>query len=318
MPGGYTHITMVRLLTAGNALKKMGLHKDARKALLKFSHFCQIGAISPDYPYLTIYGGGKTAAEHWANSMHHKYTTSTVANILHVGIEYIKTIQGEKQLKCLAWLMGYASHVTADVTCHPVTNLLVGDYEAGNKTAHRDSEMHQDAYIFNKKFGQDVRKAEHIKNVFQLCVDINGNIDSDIKEIWQHMLYTTFPSIHNKYEINIDEWHQKFKLFLDGFAEELSFFLPLRHCHLTGKGIAYPAPEKIDHQKYINQLQTPDGEKHYDQIFDYAMSNVEKVWKWISDGIFEGIDIYKEKIQIWNLDTGQAVKTPKIMWESTL
>ena len=100
MPGAYTHITIARLLTAGNSLRSPKIPKEARRALLKYAEFCHMGAISPDYPYLRLIKG-KKAAETWANSMHHKYGTLTKENVLHIGINYLKKLVGDKQSKCL-------------------------------------------------------------------------------------------------------------------------------------------------------------------------------------------------------------------------
>lgn len=320
MPGAYTHITIARLLTAGNSLRSPKIPKEARRALLKYAEFCHMGAISPDYPYLRLIKG-KKAAETWANSMHHKYGTLTKENVLHIGINYLKKLVGDKQSKCLAWFLGYASHIVADVTCHPVTNLLVGDYEADNQIAHRVSEMDQDVYIFKTMVKGDVRKSEHIKNVIGSCADSTNKkkIDPDIERMWRHMLSKTFPKIYEKFELDIHGWHRAVQVFLDDFAEELSI-IPSRHIRgsFEERGIAYPRFEDIDRSKYIDNLKTPKGMKTYDQIFNHAKRNVVKVWKLISQGIFLGDETYKEKIKVWNLDTGQEVKTPKVMWEGVL
>ena len=319
MPGTYTHITVARLLTEGTTLRS--LSNEVRRALMEYAEFCHLGAISPDYPYLRIIGEGKKEAEIWANCMHHKYGTLTKGNILHIGINYLKRLTGDIQSKCLSWFLGYASHITADVTCHPVTNLLVGDYEADNQVAHRVSEMHQDVYIFKTRVDGDVRKSEHIKNVIGSCTDTNdrNKVDSDVEKIWSFMLSKAFPDIYSKYSLDINSWHNAVQFFLDDIAEELSF-IPSRHVreYFEESGVAYPRFSEIDRNKYIDQLKTPKGTKTYDQIFDKAKRNVMKVWKLISDGIFLTDDAYKEKIKIWNLDTGQEVQTPKVMWENVL
>jgi hypothetical protein len=321
MPGAYTHITIARLLTSGNALKKLELPSEARKALMEYTEFCHMGAISPDYPYLRLVGRGKKASEIWANAMHHKYGTLTENNIFHVGIDYLKHLIGNEQSKCLAWFLGYASHVIADVTCHPMTNLLVGDYEAGNQTAHRISEMHQDVYIFETRIKGDVSKSEHIKHVVGSCRDLNDKkkIDMDLEKMWKHILSKTFPIIYEKQTLNIHSWHRSVQLFLDNFGEELSI-IPSRHIRgfFDDKGVAYPRFDEIDRRKYVNNLQTPNGIKTYDQVFDHAKANVAKVWKLIAEGIYRENDNYKEKIKIWNLDTGQEVIAPIVMWENIL
>jgi hypothetical protein len=317
MPGAYTHISIARLLTSGNALKKKAT-PEARKALLRYPEFCHMGAICPDYPYLQL---SNRSAEFWANAMHHKYVTSTENNIIHVGISYIKKLTGEQKSKCLAWFLGYVSHVTADVTCHPVTNFLVGDYEADNEVAHRKSELNQDVYIFKTRLDGDVTKSEHIKNVIGSCVDPNNKnkVDSDIEQFWSSLLSTTFPQIHAKFAVNINEWHNAVQFVLDDIAEELTV-IPSRHIRtsLTGGGIAYPRFDEINRAKFIDKLKTPRGTKTYDQVFNFAMENVVKVWKLISDGIYGDDNSFQEKIKIWNLDSGQELITPKVLWEGVL
>ncbi len=317
MPGAYTHISIARLLTSGNALKGKQL-SGARTALLQFPEFCQMGAIGPDYPYLKLLDG---SAEHWANAMHHKYGTSTEQNIIHAGIDQLKALSGDSQAKCLAWFFGYVSHVIVDVTCHPVTNLLVGDYEADNQIAHRESEMHQDVYIFKTRLNGDVRKSEHIKNVIGSCSDHQdrNKVDPDIESFWSGLLLNTFPKIHEKHAVNINGWHNSVQFFLDNIAEEISI-IPSRHVreYFASSGIAYPRYEDIDKVRFIDKLKTPKGDKSYDQVFDLAKRNVLKVWKIMSDGIFQEDNSYLDKINIWNLDSGQEVQTSKIMWEGTL
>jgi len=314
MPGTYTHLTITSLLTGGNKMEEIDLLEGATRALRKFSHFCDMGAISPDYPYLKIFGRGRKAARNWANAMHHKYGTYTQKNILHVGIDYIKGLSGNNRDKCLSWFLGYASHVTADVTCHPMTNLLVGDYEADNQTSHRESEMHQDVYIYNKKLQRRVRAAEHVQNVVGSCVDLDSEkIDSEINQIWTHMLSETFPALRRRYKrIDIDNWHDCVQSLIDDFAEEFPYF-PTRH--IIGEGLVYPNVDDVDVDKFVNNLNTPLGVMSYDDVFDRALYNTGRVWKMISDAVFLDDEAYLANIGIWNLDSGQVVKTPKVMWE---
>ena len=317
MPGAYTHITHARLLTGGNLLKNMKLPTGARTALLEYPEFCRMGAISPDYPYLRIIGGSEDA-EHLANAMHHKYGILTKKNILHIGVEYLRKVTGDEQSKCVSWFLGYASHIVADVTCHPVTNLLVGDYEADNQTAHRASEMHQDVYIYTTRLGGDVRNSEEIKNVIGTCTEPQdkNKVDSQIEKIWRHLLSKSFPEIANRFAVDIHGWHKAVQFFIDNIAEELSY-IPSRHVRafVNEKAIAYPLFDELDRDTYIDRLRTPKRIKTYDQIFDHTNRNIKKVWKLLSEGIFRNDDSYREKVDLWNLDTGQAVVTQKIMWE---
>jgi len=316
MPGAYTHITHARLLTSGNALKNTKLPMGARNALLDYPEFCRMGAISPDYPYLNLLDLKKDS-EHLANAMHHKYGTLTQRNILHVGVEYLRKVTGDEQSKCFSWFLGYTSHIVADVTCHPVTNLLVGDYEA-NQTAHRESELHQDVYIYTTKVGGDVHNSEEIKNVIGTCTDLedNNKVDSDIERFWRHLLAKSFPIIVNRFAVDIHGWHKAVQFFIDDIAEELSF-IPSRHikAFLEGEAIAYPPFEEVNKSEFIDNLRTPKGVKNYDQIFKRAQMNIKNIWRILSYGVFNGDDSYKKTVGLWNLDTGQEVATPKVLWE---
>lgn len=321
MPGAYTHMTIVELLTSGKSLYNIKLRKMGRRALLAYPEFCNMGAISPDYPYLRLVGDSEEA-EDWANAMHHKYGTQTERNILHVGIKYATQLEGEEQLKCFSWFLGYASHIVADVTLHPITNLLVGDYEADdNAMEHRISEMHQDVYIYKTRLDGDVRKSEKIKNVIGTCTDPDdkNKVDSAIEKMWRYMLSNAFPTLQAEFNPNIHSWHGAVQFFLEDIAEELSF-IPSRHIRafFEEKGVAYPRYEDVNLRKYIEKLQTPKGIKTYDQAFDHAKRNVSKVWKIISDAVFTEDNRYELSLKVWNLDTGQEVNTPKVMWEDIL
>ena len=319
MPGAYTHLAIVALLTAGNELGRIGLGSEAKLALMDYPEFCSMGAISPDYPYLQL-TGDSASAEHWANAMHHKYGTLTAGNILHVGIEGLRAASGEARSMGFAWLMGYASHVTADVTCHPMTNLLVGDYEADNQTPHRVSELNQDVYIFHSRLGRDVRKAEHIKNVVGSCSEPGNPRKAHpyIVGLWSEMLKRTFPGIHGRFPVNIHGWHNAVQAWLDNVAEELSF-IPSRHIrkYLSDSGLAYPRLNEVN-RKYIDALATPGGVMTFDQVFDMALANVGRVWKTMGDAVYGGTDDYMKSLGIWNLDTGQEVRGPKVMWEDAV
>ena len=313
MPGTYTHISLVRLLTSGKALNDLSLPHGARTALLEYPEFCHMGSISPDYPYLNLVTG-KTESEHWANAMHHKYSILTKENIFHVGIDYLKSLTGDEQSQCLSWFLGYASHITADVSCHPVTNLLVGDYDAGNQVPHRVSEMHQDVYIFSSRLKGDVRKSEHIKNVVGTCSSSGdkNKIEPFIEKMWRLMLLESFPGINAKFNVDIHDWHSSVQFWLDNIAEELSI-IPSRHIRdaLEEGGVSYP---KEINRAYIDKLNTPNGIKSYDEIFDHAKENIKKIWRLITNGIFLNDTNYVDKLKIWNLDTGQEVNTPKALW----
>ena len=133
MPGAYAHITMVNVLAESARLEGLGFSNAAASGLLRYFKFCELGAVSPDYPYLVV---GDSAAAKWADLMHYERT----GDVLRAGISGVKTLSGDKRDRAFAWLLGYLAHVATDVTIHPVVELKVGEY-AQNKTAHRVCEM---------------------------------------------------------------------------------------------------------------------------------------------------------------------------------
>ena len=142
MPGAYTHLTMVTILSSAKSLSKIdGLSMPQLAPLLRNTKFIELGAVSPDYPYLHL----SSESKDWADTMHYEKTGERLKR----GIQYVSGLEGEEQAKALAWLLGFTSHVITDVTIHPVVECMVGPY-AQNKTVHRTCEMHQDVYIFQR------------------------------------------------------------------------------------------------------------------------------------------------------------------------
>jgi hypothetical protein len=143
MPGAYAHLTIANLLQNPVRLENIdGFPLQAIPTVLRYGKYIELGSVSPDYPYLAL---SDVNASVWADKMHYIQT----GQMIHAGIKAIRLQPAEVQNKLLAWLLGYASHVIADVTIHPIIELKVGPY-AQNKTAHRVCEMHQDVYIYRR------------------------------------------------------------------------------------------------------------------------------------------------------------------------
>jgi Zinc dependent phospholipase C len=80
------------------------LTEEMKDALLINSKFCDVGAVSPDYPYLKLFN---KEAEGWANVMHYWNT----ANFIRTGVlrfsEMFADFTAPDAQRCLAWLFGY-------------------------------------------------------------------------------------------------------------------------------------------------------------------------------------------------------------------
>lgn len=86
MDGAYAHITLVNLAKEPARLDAgPGIPKAAGLALGRWLKYCELGAASPDYPYLAI---GVKGAAAWADLMHYKH------GMVKAGVEEVKGLKG--------------------------------------------------------------------------------------------------------------------------------------------------------------------------------------------------------------------------------
>lgn len=306
MPGAYAHITAVNIASETDRIQEAGISKEAAMALGKCLPYLELGAVSPDYPYLDI--GFGSSAKKWADKMHY---TSTGYMIGH-GIEHLSDVRPEARNKCIAWLFGYAAHVVADLTIHPIVELRVGPYHK-NAADHRTCEMHQDAYIFDRMNVGEVGASEHLDSgISRCCGEDESLLDEDIKALWLAMLSTNYPNEFSTNKPDPDNWHAGFKRIVDTVEEGYQLFPIARHV-AADKGLTYPAKENID-PSFIENLQTPSGTAHYDEIFDKAVANIVQMWKQISDDLNQQEPELMSQLGNWNLDTGRDENNQLVYW----
>lgn len=313
MPGSYAHITLANLMNQPDIKDSIPLLSDANKLWIgQRLHFCELGAVSPDYPYLAVQDGSTKA---WADKMHYVRT----GQMIQSGMRLLPDFKGEAFEKAFVWLLGYASHVIADVTVHPVIQMKVGEYQT-HQTQHRICEMNQDAYIyFNRLNRSGVDIAEHLNSGIALCGDPRNhdNLDGDISAFWLAMLKDVYPNDFAATPPHPNEWHKGFRRIV-GLASRLSgSLIPFARHVADGLGLVYPPVEEVD-QQYIRGLDTPRGLMDYDQIFDIAIDNVKIVWGLMADGIFHQGMAYQSLILDWNLDTGLDQNDQLGFWSGTI
>lgn len=308
MPGAYAHITLVNELKEPQRLERIpGFPRDAIPAILKYFKFCELGAVSPDYPYLAI---GDEDAKKWADIMHYTRT----GDVIHAGVRRLQTIKGDARKKGLAWLLGFTAHVTTDVTIHPVVEMKVGEYK-GHEKPHRICEMHQDAHIFQRLNLGEVGMSEHLDSGIATCRDAADPdlLDRDIVSLWTGMLQDVHPEEFATNPPDIDKWHRGFKFGIGKIAEEGGHLFPLARHVAMGLGLTYPGTSDIDSQ-FIKGLATPSGKQDYNTIFDAAIGNVGTIWQVAASGAMQGQKTYLARIGNWNLDTGRDENERLVFW----
>ena len=307
MPGAYAHITLVNIAKEPARLESgPGIPGAAGLALGRWFKFCELGAVSPDYPYLAL----KSAANTWADLMHYECT----GDMVKAGVKAAQNLSGLAREKAFAWLLGYAAHVITDTTIHPVVQLKVGPY-AQNKQAHRVCEMHQDAYIFQRLNLSDIGQSEHLESGISQCGSADGAVDPIIAGTWRGMLTTCHPVVFVSNPPDIDGWHRGFDRMVNKIAEEGYRLMPLARHVAVNCGLTYPAADAINLAEYINGLATPHGQQSYDQVFDKALGHVIEGWHLIATGVFEGSTAYQSAFGDWNLDTGRDASGKLVFWE---
>jgi len=311
MPGAYAHITLINVARV-QAENDFSVPVNVKIATGDHLQYCELGGISPDYPYLDALDGD---AASWADLMHYTRTTDMIRS----GALLIASMHGNQQSKCLAWLLGYAAHVAADVTIHPIVELKVGPY-AENKTDHRICEMHQDAHIYQRMGLSKIGLSEHLdkqNNGIRGChrTGEEHRIDAAIHDLWNTMLQDVHPGAHTLNPPNIDSWHGHFGPIVDTIEESSALPAFARHVAVDA-GLTYPEPEEIDKDSFITALNTPEGDLSYDTIFDRACTNVVALWAKIGHDIKAHEIDQLADLSAWNLDTGRDENDNYVFWNA--
>lgn len=119
MSGAYAHLTLVASIATSAELESASISRKAIPGILRNLHFVDLGAVSPDYPYLYL---TSPSAKKWADLMHQE----KLGQMIRTGIEHIRDLSGGARETAFAWPLGYVAHVGTDMTIHPVVALKVG------------------------------------------------------------------------------------------------------------------------------------------------------------------------------------------------
>lgn len=325
MAGGYTHLTLVR-----SAIRESRRKIPALQDVLDFwGRFAYLGGVSPDYPYLGLDAD-------WADLMHKSMTDQMVKcamPLLHQArIEHPDAKEWRQQF---AWLLGFVSHIIADVTIHPVVNIRVGKYEL-NKDSHRRCEMNQDVWIYKEITGLDLHVSDNMKGEIRSCgtaIDLND----DVENLWKTCLERTFQPRQLQNE-QIDKWHAFFIKLVD--LAEVGRKIPVFGRHMASGAFAYPANNELDESFFANidvpvsssiknsvDLESPDFEQPQDrgrptsftEIFKKTRRHILEAWRVLSDDLFgDDTKLGSQHMTVfgdWSLDTGVDKNSKKLrLW----
>ncbi|RJR46222.1 MAG: hypothetical protein C4576_11065 [Desulfobacteraceae bacterium] len=313
MPAGYAHL-MITDKALARFCTDESVEKGLRGVAYKRSQFVQLGCLGPDYPYLDLY---RSSQKVWADHMHYDFTGDLQKSFARKLIELKKSHQlTEGFVIPFCWTLGYISHVTADLVVHPVVEKIVGPYE-GNETEHRQCEMIQDSFIYNK-----VRNGAEIEHSALLDVVKRSSDPEDedkihpvLRRFWDETLRDHFAEEYAKNAPRIDDWHDHFEEFL-GFAGKPMFvgkILDPKHKFTYKRSDKITAEER---RMFLEDLPFPDGSRRrYETLFDMTIEHVLEKWTILVKDLEQGkVQGLIPMVRNCNLDTGKDKETDQLFY----
>ena len=274
MPGHFAHIALVDSIINERWNELPNLSPSLESALSNYLPYCKLGAVAPDCASCT----GQNAASGWAKLMHYHrpadFVRSAIPRLLKMSFNRSET------RACLAWIFGYAAHVVADCTVHPVIKCLVGDY-VDNPSGHRLCEFSQDVYLVQKRTGKEIVGSTFLELCGMEECAVTSSKNPQLKAIlnlWTYCL-EQYPAAEAKKYVRV---------LRDTITPNMwcATYLNVMNHSASGKGLAkWLGMEYMKSgavlPRYIENLPTPDPavKLHYDALFDRAADNIIAAWK---------------------------------------
>lgn len=314
MPATYVH-----LMIAEKALERLrgnqDIHEKLRGTTLTHSHFVHLGSVGPDYPYLDLL---EPTQKDWADHMHYQHTGDVIKTMAQKLLDLgTGGFQKEEFVIPFCWILGYLSHVTADLVVHPVVLNIVGPY-TGNEEKHRYCEMIQDAFIYHWiRRGAEIEHSE-LMNIIQICSNPGDKdkIHPILRAFWRDILKTHFLVDYQENQPDIDQWHDQFEdwIKIAGRPVFVGPILDPQHKLTYKKSTEITLTER---ETFLDKLPLPDGKfgTYERDIFPKVVEHVIDQWVFLSKGILIGnIDQFLSGITNGNLDTGRDLETGNLVY----
>jgi len=314
MPGPYAHITLLyELRSSGRFEKIFQPLSGCADALEHYFSYCVLGAVSPDYPNIAV---TDSTASGWADAMH----CTRACEMLASGVRHVRNVNGPTRDKQLAWLLGYASHVAADVTIHPIVQAKVGAY-ATNQRHHRICEMHQDSFIYHRMSLGEIGESDEYALAVARCSNSDDRtaLDCDIVNLWESMLEDVHTQRFATTQPDCESWHREFVARVDRCCGHDVRLFPLAGRIAENVGLEYPVYKNVGRQFVADQVVPSKKPYHldYDDIFDQATDSVADVWSRVEQSICSPGSVQTPQFGNWNLDTGRDGQGRLVFWEDS-
>jgi hypothetical protein len=315
MPGAFSHFTIADCAVAqvDFSASPDPATRITGYSLRMFKEFVDLGAVSPDCPFLDL---GDSNAKGWANAMHYWHT----ADFLKFGVRYFSgvriTQQDTGKMKALAWLFGYAAHVVADLVIHPVIKASGYDY-AESELNHRQCELQQDVFIFSQKKHVNPDQVEYMDVLRQGCATLGsrGQLELEVANLWTHCLESISPpailpngSSGPSGPPDPAKWFRRYTKLMDTFVEDRgSLPFVLRPFADMAQLVVPKLPDATS--PFVKGLKgTVSGPIDYEPLVDIAVSLVLNKWRELAAAISAG-DPGLLTLANANLDNGRQDDT---------
>jgi hypothetical protein len=275
--------------------------------ILGNSHFVTLGAVGPDYPYLSELANNLLKLHSWADRMHYENTGEFVKYGI---VNLLKLNEQNKQQDfeiCLSWFCGYVTHLLADSIIHPVVNAIVGRY-LFNSDEHRHCEMIQDSFIFHEIKKVELRYAYYV-DLIKMCSDSEDEdlINPAIRDFWTKTLKMSHPGGKNKFDkIDPDDWHENYLSIISKVSDSTPIFRHIGEAkHLFYKRVSDITSE--ERKIFIEEIKLPGNKigRFKEDAFNKAVEKVIEVWqKLFVDIEQKNPDNCTSYIKNWDLDAG--------------
>jgi len=301
MAGTFTHWMVVDeiLNRHGGSLAA----DDYFRTISNLGPFVYLGAVGPDYPYLSELLSGYVKVHSWADRMHYENT----GKFVQVGIQNLPRGNANAFNVCMAWLCGFASHLVVDSVVHPVVLATVGPY-IFNSTEHRHCELSQDSYIFHEIKHLEIRHSDYAA-FLKMCSDPydDDKIHPYLRDYWIKTLRAAHPGAAKHFDdIDPDTWHEKFMSRV-AFAENP---WPIFRHFAVENDLAYRNTDELtdeERRRFIDRVTVPNGAEvdFKRDVFDKAVAEVIVAWQSLFTDIRNNAPVKPASyFREWNLDTG--------------
>jgi len=312
MPAQFAHILLVNSICTPEGLNAIPtLMPSVRAALQNYVPFCRLGAASPDCPSVV----GSTDATGWSYVMHYvrpaDFVRCGIGKLLEMSFASADT------RACVAWLFGYAAHVVADCTIHPVVEKRVGPYSIKkNRSPHTRCELDQDVFIFNQISGAEIINTDFLELTRLAECGVNANprkLNRAVLGLWTSCLqdyerqetkpYVRLPST----SLTPNVWFATYLNLMENVATKAGGFAKLF-------GMDCRPCAQID-RSYIDNLAVPNSTEpmNYPDVFAKARTNIVQWWGELGQALADD-DPDRFTLANANLDTGCDANDQYVCW----